>query len=140
MLVHKTLIRVRYADTDQMQYAYNGKYFEYFEVGRTEMMREQGLTYKTIEENGYQMPVHEAFLKFKNPAYYDELLEVETRVEKLPMANVHIDHTIRSKERDIVIAEGYIELAFIKKGTKKITRAPEFFISALKKFFEDNAA
>jgi len=137
MLIHKTTLRVRYADTDQMHYAYNGKYFEYFEVGRTEMMREQGLTYRTIEENGYQMPVHEAFLKFINPAFYDELLEVETRVEKLPLANVHIDHTIRSKERNIVIAEGYIELAFIKKNTKKITRAPDFFINALKKYYKE---
>ena len=83
------------------------------------------------------MPVHEAFLKFKNPAFYDELLEVETRVEKLPLANVHIDHTIRSKDRNIVIAEGYIELAFIKKSTKKITRAPDFFIIALKKYFKE---
>jgi len=137
MLVHKTTLRVRYADTDQMHYAYNGKYFEYFEVGRTEMMREEGLTYRTIEENGYQMPVHEAFLKFKNPAFYDELLEIETRVEKLPLAKVHIDHTIRSKERDVVIAEGYIELAFINKNTKKITRAPDFFINALKKYYKE---
>jgi acyl-CoA thioester hydrolase len=137
MLIHKTTLRVRYADTDQMQYAYNGKYFEYFEVGRTEMMREQGLTYKTIEDSGYHMPVHEAFLKFKNPAFYDELLEVETRVEKLPLVNVHIDHTIRSIERNIVIAEGYIELAFIKKESKKITRAPEFFLNALKKYFKE---
>lgn len=137
MLIHKTSLRVRYADTDQMQYAYNGKYFEYFEVGRTEMMRAQGLTYKKIEDSGYQMPVYEAFLKFKNPAFYDELLEIETRVEKFPSAKVHIDHTIKSLERNLVVAEGYIELAFIKSDTKKITRAPEFFTNALKKYFED---
>jgi acyl-CoA thioester hydrolase len=136
MLIHKTKLRVRYADTDQMHYAYNGKYFEYFEVGRTEMMREQGLTYKKIEENGYQMPVYETFIQFKNPAYYDELLEVETRVEKFPQAKVHIDHTIRSLDRGIVIAEGYIELAFIRSDTKRITRAPEFFTNAIKIFFE----
>lgn len=135
MLIHKTSLRVRYADTDQMQYAYNGKYFEYFEVGRTEMMREQGLTYRTIEANGYQMPVYETFLQFKNPALYDELLEVETRVKNLPKAKVHIDHSIRSIDRNIVIAEGYIELAFIKKDTKKIARAPEFFLNAMKKHF-----
>lgn len=137
MLIHKTTLRVRYADTDQMHYAYNGKYFEYFEIGRTEMMREHGLTYKNIESNGYQMPVHEVFIKFKNPAYYDELLEVETKVEKLPLANVHIDHIIRSKDRNIVIAEGYIELAFVKKDTKRISRAPDFFLNALKKHFEE---
>ena len=137
MLIHKTSLRVRYADTDQMQYAYNGKYFEYFEVGRTEMMREQGLTYRSIEKNGYQMPVYEAFIQFKNPAFYDELIEVETRVEKLPLAKVHIDHTIKSLERNIVIAEGYIELAFIKSDTKKLTRAPEFFTDAIQKYFKD---
>jgi acyl-CoA thioester hydrolase len=81
------------------------------------------------------MPVYEAFLQFKNPAFYDELLEVETRVEKLPNAKVHIDHTIRSMERDVIIAEGYIELVFIKSDTKKITRAPEFFTNELKKYF-----
>ena len=84
MLIHKTNIRVRYADTDQMNFAYNGKYFEYFEVGRTEMMRERNLTYKTIEESGFYMPVYSVHINYKNPAYYDELLEVETRVEKLP--------------------------------------------------------
>jgi len=137
MLIHKTSLRIRYADTDQMQYAYNGKYFEYFEVGRTEMMREQGLTYRSIEKSGYQMPVYEAFIQFKNPAFYDELIEVETRVEKLPLAKVHIDHTITSLERNIVIAEGYIELAFIKSDTKKLTRAPEFFTDAIRKYFKD---
>jgi acyl-CoA thioester hydrolase len=120
-----------------MQYAYNGKYFEYFEVGRTEMMREQGLTYKNIEENGYQMPVYSVHIDFKNPAFYDELLEIQTKVEKIPLARVHIDHIIRSKERNIIIAEGYVELVFIEKNTKKITRAPKFFVDALKKIFEN---
>jgi acyl-CoA thioesterase FadM len=64
-------------------------------------------------------------------------LEVETRVEKMPQAKVHIDHTIRSKDRNIIIAEGYIELAFIKSDTKKITRAPEFFLIAMKKHFAE---
>jgi acyl-CoA thioester hydrolase len=136
MLIHKTLVRVRYADTDQMQYAYNGKYFEYFEVGRTEMMRENGLTYKNIEAQGYQMPVYETHIKFKNPAYYDELLEIETRVEKLPIARVHIDHTILSKQRNVVVAEGYVELVFINKMTKKISRAPEFFLIAINSHFK----
>lgn len=136
MLIHKTLLRVRYADTDQMHFAYNGKYFEYFEVGRTEMMRDNGLTYKSIEANGYQMPVYSVHIDFKNPAYYDELLEIETKVEKLPLARVHIDHKIKSKERSIIIAEGYVELVFIEKETKKLSRSPKFFIDAIKKHFE----
>lgn len=136
MLIHKTDIRVRYADTDQMHYVYNGKYFEYFEVGRTEMMREKGLPYSIIEKHGYHMPVREAMIKFKNPAYYDELLEVETRVEKLPELKVHIDHIIRSRDRNLIIVEGYIVLIFIDIETRKPVRPPEFFMKAIKSYFE----
>jgi len=135
MLIHKTNLRVRYAETDQMQYAYYGNYLEYFEVGRAEMMRERGLTYKQIEENGYHMPVAEAFVKYKSPAFYDELLEIETKVELLPKLRVHIDHQIKSAERDVLIAEGYVELVFIIKETKKITRPPKFFVDAIKIHF-----
>ena len=138
MLIHKTHLRVRYAETDQMQYAYYGNYLEYFEVGRTEMMREHGLTYKQIEENGYHMPVSETFVKYKSPAFYDELLEIETKVEKLPQLRVHIDHQIKSTERDVLVAEGYVELVFIKKETKKITRPPKFFLDALKLHFKED--
>ena len=138
MLIHKTNLRVRYAETDQMQYAYYGKYLEYFEVGRAEMMREHGLTYKQIEENGYHMPVSEAFVKYKNPAFYDELLEIETKVEQLPKLMVHIDHQIRSAERDLLVAEGYVELVFIKKETKKISRPPKFFIEAINNLFKED--
>ena len=135
MLIHKTNLRVRYAETDQMQYAYYGNYLEYFEVGRAEMMREHGLTYKQIEENDYHMPVSEVFVKYKNPAFYDELLEIETKVELLPKLKVHIDHQIKSAERDVLIAEGYVELVFIIKETKKITRPPKFFVDAIKIHF-----
>jgi len=138
MLIHKTQIRVRYADTDQMQYVYNGKYIEYFEVGRTEMIREQNLTYKSIEENGYLMPVNSVFIKYKNPAFYDELLEVETRVEKLPDVRVHLDHTVRTVEGNKIICEGYVELVFIQKDTKKVCRPPDFFMNVLKPFFEQD--
>jgi len=138
MLIHKTHLRVRYAETDQMQYAYYGKYLEYFEVGRTEMMREHGLTYKQIEENGYHMPVSETFVKYKSPAFYDELLEIETKVEKLPRLKVHIDHQIKCAERDVLVAEGHVELVFIKKETKKITRPPKFFLDALTIHFNED--
>ena len=74
MQKHFTELRVRYADTDQMRFAYNGKYFEYFEVGRTEMMREVGLPYEVIEKSGFFMPVIETKIHFFAPAFYDELL------------------------------------------------------------------
>ena len=136
MQKHFTELRVRYADTDQMRFAYNGKYFEYFEVGRTEMMREVGLPYEVIEKNGFFMPVIETKIHFFAPAFYDELLVIETRVEKLPTVKVHIDHTIKAKERDVVICEGYVELAFLDAKTNRPTRAPKLFIDAVKKYYE----
>jgi acyl-CoA thioester hydrolase len=136
MQKHFTELRVRYADTDQMRFAYNGKYFEYFEVGRTEMMREVGLPYEVIEKSGFFMPVIETKIHFFAPAFYDELLVIETRVEKLPTVKVHIDHTIKAKERNIIICEGYVELAFLDAKTNRPTRAPKLFIDAVKKYYE----
>jgi len=64
MITHTAEIRVRYADTDKMQFVYNGKYLEYFEVGRTELFRSVGFPYKNIESEGYQLPLIEAGLKY----------------------------------------------------------------------------
>jgi acyl-CoA thioester hydrolase len=136
MLFHKTIIRVRYADTDQMGFVYNGKYFEYFEVGRTELMRSVGLPYNTIEQQGIQMPVRETGIQFKNAAYYDEELEIETRVPRLPDPKVHIEHTIRSVGRGVIIAEGFVDLMFIKADTKRACRPPEFFVKKVEKYYE----
>lgn len=135
-MIYKTTVRVRYADTDQMKYVYNGKYFEYFEVGRTEMMREIGLTYKQIEDSGFLMPVIETKITYLRPAFYDELLEIHTIVPELPRIKVHIDHVIKSLDRNIEIVKGYVELAFINTQTMKPTRSPKIFSDAIAEFYK----
>ncbi len=135
MITHKTEIRVRYADTDQMQFVYNGKYFEYFEVGRTEMLRENGLPYSLIENNGYQLPVLETGAKYLSPALYDDLLIIETFVKEKPEFRIHIDYKIFRKGDLQLIAEGFTEHVFINKATKKPLRPPEFFNNAMRSFF-----
>ncbi len=136
MLKHTTEIRVRYADTDQMHYVYNGKYLEYFEVGRAEMMRHYGLAYKTIEAKGYLLPLLEAFVKYKNPAYYDDILLVEANVNELPKLKIQIDYSIKRKETDQVVAEGFTKHVFLNIMSNKVVRTPEFFQDALKSFFD----
>ncbi len=136
MLKHFSKVRVRYADTDQMGFVYNGKYFEYFEVGRTEMMRDLGLPYRNLEAEGFMMPVHSAAIQYKNAAFYDEELEIETRVPELPVSKIRIEHTIRNLERGVVIVEGHIDLLFIKLETKRACRPPGFFIDKLKHLYE----
>ncbi len=135
MLIHKTEIRVRYADTDQMHFVYNGKYFEYFEVGRTEMLREHGLPYDIIEKQGYQLPVIETGAKYISPALYDDLLIIETIVKVNPIFRIHIEYKILRKNSNELLAEGFTEHVFINLMTKKVVRPPKFFSDAMKPFY-----
>lgn len=135
MLTHKTEIRVRYADTDKMQFVYNGKYLEYFEVGRTELLRSTGLSYAELEKHGYQLPLIEANIKYKNPAQYDDILEIYATVKKLYSPKVHIEYVIKRKDSNEIIAEGFTTHVFIKEATKKAIRPPQIYIDALKKYF-----
>ncbi len=137
MLIHKTKVRVRYADTDQMQFVYNGKYFEYFEVGRTEMLRDIGLPYNEIENNGFQLPVIETHAKYMQPGLYDDLLEIESRVEIEPLFRIKIHYTIKRLESDSILATGFTEHVFMKKETKKAVRPPKFFTDKMKKYFNE---
>ncbi len=137
MLSYRTEIRVRYADTDQMQFVYNGKYLEYFEVGRTEMLRENGLPYSLIEKNGYQLPVLESYAKYISPAYYDDLLIIESFVKDYPTLRIHIDYNIYRKEDNNLVSEGFTEHVFIKKDSKRPVRPPSFFIEAMKPFYKE---
>ena len=136
MLIHTTEVRVRYADTDKMQFAYNGKYLEYFEVGRTELLRSTGLPYSSVEKNGYQLPLIEAGVKYKQPALYDDLLEITATVKELYSPKVHIDYVIRRKGTNDLIAEGFTTHMFIRTDTKKAVRPPKIYIDTLAKYFE----
>lgn len=128
MIVSKTEIRVRYADTDKMQFVYNGKYLEYFEVGRTELLRNCGLPYSQVESQGYQLPLIEAGLKYFKPAVYDDLLEIEAVVKDIFSAKLHIEYTIRKSGTEEVITQGFTTHMFIKVDTKKSgTPAPVLY-------------
>jgi len=85
MYAHEIQLRVRYGETDQMGYLYYGRYAEYYEVGRVELIRSLGLTYKDLEEqHGIWLPVASLDMRFVRPAYYDDLLTVRSELRKLP--------------------------------------------------------
>lgn len=136
MYSHKTKIRIRYADTDKMEFVYNGKYLEYFEVGRTELLRAAGLPYTEVEKEGYQLPLIEAGVKFKIPAKYDDVIEVEATVKELYTPKVHIEYKITKEGSDEIMTEGFTTHMFIKVDTKKATRPPKIYLDALKPYFE----
>ena len=81
-------VRVRYAETDQMGVAYHGGYFAWFEVGRTDLLRGRGLTYRELEQEGLRLPVIETHARFLRPAFYDDTLEIRTELSALSGARV----------------------------------------------------
>ncbi len=128
----KAKIRVRYADTDQMGFVYNGKYFEYFEVARTEFLRARGLAYNDLEKAGYMLPVVEANVKYKKPIYYDDVIEIETFVKNEELPAVHIEYLIRREGEDTILAEGFTRHVFISSETKRPVRPPKIYLDTVK--------
>jgi acyl-CoA thioester hydrolase len=102
-----SLVRVRYADTDQMGVTYHANYLVWFEVGRTDWLRHHGWTYRDMEQDGIKLPVIEAFCRYLVPARYDDELEVHTRATLLTPARVRFDYEIRVGGSDATAATGY---------------------------------
>jgi len=128
-------IRVRYADTDQMRIVHHAKFFEYFEIARSDLLRSIGMGYGDVEKNGFYLPVIEAQARYKSPAYYDELITVETIIHKRPSVKMKIDY--EAKRNDLVLATGYTIHGFIDEKSGKPVRAPEFFDKLVKQYYEE---
>ncbi len=136
MIERTTEIRVRYADTDQMKQVYYGKYFEYFEQGRTDFLRSLGLAYAELERQGFLLPVLEAHARYKQPALYDDLLRVQTRLRDMPAVRFRLEYSIMRNDNPDILAEGYTEHTFIRASTRRPVRAPELFLDVLRKAFK----
>lgn len=125
----KTSIRVRYAETDQMRGVYNGRYFEYFEVGRAELIRSLGMTYRQFEDSGFLLPLIEAYAKYVRQVQYDDIIEVVAMLKEIPKARLRIDYEIlRGSEK---MTEGYTVHSFLDANTGRPVRAPKAFLDLL---------
>lgn len=130
MIQHETTIRVRYGETDQMGYVYYGKYAEYFEVGRAEAIRAIGISYKSVEEKGIMMPVADLQIKYRKPAFYDDLLTIRTIIPELPRSSFLTEYEIYNEKRELIV-NGIVRLAFIDAKRMRPVRAPEFIMEAV---------
>lgn len=137
MISFETKIRVRYADTDQMKMVYYAKYFEYFESGRSDLLREIGLPYPEIERMGYFLPVIEAHAKYYKSARYDDLIKVTTILRERPLARIRLEYQIHDAESQELLVEGYTVHSFISASTQKPTRAPERFLESIEHAFKN---
>ena len=111
-------IRVRYADTDQMQVVYHAKFIEYFESGRTEAIRHLGITYKEIEAWGLIMPVVKLTCEYARPGLYDDLLTIRTILKELPDSHSIDFHQEIYNEAEKLVCKGTITLFFVEKATR----------------------
>lgn len=113
MLSGDVAIRVRYAETDRMGLLHHANYLVYFEQGRTELLRGQGLAYRDLEDQGYLLVLTKAEVRYRRPARYDDLLTLRTTVVKTTA--VRIDHRYELFRDGLLLAEGTTTLACVDR-------------------------
>ncbi len=124
-----TTLRVYVADTDAMGVVYNGNYLTWFEIGRTELLRERGLTYAEVERRGYSLPVTEATFKVRRPARYDDLVTVETRVAEVRSRTVRFVYRIHRDGQ--LLVEGDTVHVPVKRSEGRSVTLPDWIRDAL---------
>ena len=127
---NKISFRVRYAETDQMGVVYHGNYAQYLEMGRVEWLRGLGISYKKMEENGVMLPVISLQLNYKNSAFYDDVLTVETRLKKMPSVKIEFDYKIYNDKSQLLV-EANTVLAFIDMQSNRPTRCPNTILEQI---------
>ena len=132
MFTHTTKIRVRYSDTDQMKYVYYGVYAKYLEVGRVELLRSIGTSYKQIEELGFGLPVVNLKIKYIKPAFYDDLLTIETTIKKINNIKLIFKYKIYN-EQDVLLNTAETTLVFVNLDTGKVCIPPNLIVNKLQK-------
>src|SRR3989338_5205038 len=94
MKIHEIKTRVRYQETDQMGVVYYANFFVYFEMGRTEYLRNLGLPYSELEKEQVYFPVTEAHCRFRSPAYYDDILVIQTWISEIKHATIEFSYKV----------------------------------------------
>lgn len=124
-------VRVRYAETDQMGVVYHGNYAQYFEMGRVEWLRNMGVSYKWMEENGVMLPVVSLSMDYKKPARYDDLLTIKTIFKSQTSVKIEFDYEIYNEKGELLTI-GYSMLVFVDMKTGKPILPPEYVLERLK--------
>ena len=122
---HTLLFRVRYSETDQMRTYYNSRALEWFEFGRTELLRELGKPYTEMEQAGLLLPVREAHVEYLGPAQYDDLLQMTARLSMPGRARLRFDIEIVHAGDGRPVCRGWTEHAVTDTSGKAI-RPPEW--------------
>ena len=132
MKEHFSEVRVRYSETDQMGVVYHANYLPYFEIGRVEWLRNQGISYKSMEERGVALPIVSVTLNYRKSARYDDILTVKTSFKSQTSVKIEFDCEIRNEQNELLTTAGFV-LVFVDMKTGRATAAPEYIKEILDK-------
>ena len=131
MVEYQFSVRVRYSETDQMGVVYHGNYAQYFEMGRVEWLRNLGVSYKWMEDNGIMLPVVSLQINYKKPARYDDLLTVKTIFKSQSSVKIEFDYEIYNEKGEL-LTTAYSMLVFVDMKTGRPTVPPSYVSDKLK--------
>ncbi len=131
MKTNTTEQRVYYADTDHGQVVYYANYLKWFEVGRTEVLRQAGFNYADFEKQGIIAPVVEVHCNYKQPAKYDDVIIIKTAIESIGNSSIKFHYEIIRKKDNKLLAEGYTVNVFVDIKTMKSAKIPDNLRSTL---------
>lgn len=120
-----------------MGYVYYGRYLEYFEEARTEMIRSLGFPYTKLEETGVMLPVVHTSVDYKAPIFYDELMDIKVILYDIPTVRLETYYKVFTDRREQPHILGKVELCFMKEDTRKPCRAPSEFLDNLTSMIGD---
>jgi len=136
MLTNRTTYRVIYGDTDQMGVTYYANYLRWFEMGRTELMRQAGMPYEIVEDDGLFFPVIEVHCRYRQPARFDELLLIETTIGALERASLRFNYAVCRQGDTRLLASGWTKHACVNRAGRP-TRLPQRYKEFLGTVHED---
>jgi acyl-CoA thioester hydrolase len=125
-------VTVRYAETDMMGIVYHANYLPWFEVGRTTLLKEIGVPYRKLEEEGFRLPVLEVSAKYLRPALYDDTVEILTTLRDRPLLRIHLEYEVR--RGDELLATGATVHAFVDRNGRPV-RPPPWAVEMIGKAF-----
>jgi|UniRef100_UPI00404AF8F5 acyl-CoA thioester hydrolase len=132
MITSRSQVTVRYAETDMMGVVYHANFMPWFEIGRTTLLKEQGLPYRELEAQGYRLPVLEISAKYHRPAVYDDTLTIITVLKEKPLLRIRLSYEVRRGHE--LLATGESSHAFVDLQGKPV-RPPPIFVERMNAVF-----
>jgi len=133
MICSRTPVTVRYAETDMMGIVYHANYLPWFEIGRTTLLKEIGVSYRHLETEGFRLPVLEVSAKYLRPALYDDTLTIVTTLREKPLLRIRLEYEVR--RGDELLATGTTAHAFVDREGRPL-RPPAWVAERFAQHFQ----